>query len=73
MKELRESFESADINKDGNLSLPEMLRMMAKQRQQAPPELTKRIVALETKLKETKEKLDLILELLQPSKKKGLW
>jgi len=74
MKEMRESFENADINRDGTLSLTEMISMMNKERQKAPPELAARMEALELKVKETNEKLDRILELLQPPEKKGgIW
>jgi len=43
--------------------------MMSKQRQQPSPEMTARIDALEEKVKETNEKLDRILELLQPEQR----
>ena len=84
IKEIRETFERADANKDGTLSLTELLALMTQQRAQqqsqqqpqaqASPEWTTRLEALEGKLQETNEKLDRILDLLQPpiNKKKGM-
>jgi len=64
-------FRNADINQDGTLSMSEMIEMM--KRRQSSPELSARIDALEAKVNENCDKLDLILELLQNSKRKGRW
>jgi Ca2+-binding EF-hand superfamily protein len=74
MKKLRESFENADINMDGTLTLKEFIEMQGS----LPPlgatsagpsddtfrSLTSRVQDLEAKVDRNNEKLDRILELL---------
>jgi voltage-gated potassium channel len=65
MKQIRQVFQNSDRDGDGTLTLAEATNLIATAHQGNLGDLTARVNSLEVKTRETNEKLDRILELLQ--------